>query len=36
VLPYLADQWDDTYEDHWWPERLKKKRAAVPAMAAAS
>jgi alkanesulfonate monooxygenase SsuD/methylene tetrahydromethanopterin reductase-like flavin-dependent oxidoreductase (luciferase family) len=36
VLPYLADQWDDKYEDHWWPERLKKKRAAAPVMAAAS
>jgi hypothetical protein len=36
VLPYLADQWDDKYEDRWWPERLKKKRAAAPAMAAAS
>jgi alkanesulfonate monooxygenase SsuD/methylene tetrahydromethanopterin reductase-like flavin-dependent oxidoreductase (luciferase family) len=33
VLPYLADQWDDTYEDRWWPERLRAKRAA-PAMAA--
>jgi hypothetical protein len=36
VLPYLADQWDDKYEDRWWPERLRKKRAAAPAMAAAS
>jgi alkanesulfonate monooxygenase SsuD/methylene tetrahydromethanopterin reductase-like flavin-dependent oxidoreductase (luciferase family) len=36
VLPYLADQWDDKYEDRWWPERLKKKRAAASAMAAAS
>ena len=36
VLPYLADQWDDKYEDRWWPERLRKKRAATPAMAAAS
>jgi alkanesulfonate monooxygenase SsuD/methylene tetrahydromethanopterin reductase-like flavin-dependent oxidoreductase (luciferase family) len=33
VLPYLADQWDDKYEDRWWPERLRAKRAA-PAMAA--
>jgi hypothetical protein len=32
VLPYLADQWDDKYEDRWWPERLRAKRAA-PAMA---
>jgi alkanesulfonate monooxygenase SsuD/methylene tetrahydromethanopterin reductase-like flavin-dependent oxidoreductase (luciferase family) len=35
VLPYLKDQWDDQYEDRWWPERLRAKRAA-PAMAAAS
>jgi len=33
VLPYLADQWDDKYEDRWWPERLRAKRAA-PAIAA--
>jgi alkanesulfonate monooxygenase SsuD/methylene tetrahydromethanopterin reductase-like flavin-dependent oxidoreductase (luciferase family) len=39
VLPYLADQWDDTYEDRWWPERLRAKRPANAiggAMAAAS
>jgi len=35
VLPHLEGQWDDRYEDRWWPERLKAKRAA-PAMAAAS
>ena len=35
VLPYLTDQWDDQYEDRWWPERLRAKRAA-PVMAAAS
>jgi hypothetical protein len=35
VLPYLKDQWDDRYEDRWWPERLRAKHAA-PAMAAAS
>jgi alkanesulfonate monooxygenase SsuD/methylene tetrahydromethanopterin reductase-like flavin-dependent oxidoreductase (luciferase family) len=29
VLPYLADQWDDKYEDRWWPERLRAKRAAA-------
>jgi hypothetical protein len=28
VLPYLADQWDDKYEDRWWPERLRAKRPA--------
>ena len=39
VLPYLADQWDDKYEDRWWPERLRAKRPAAAiggAMAAAS
>jgi hypothetical protein len=39
VLPYLADQWDDKYEDRWWPERLRAKRPANAiggAMAAAS
>jgi hypothetical protein len=47
VLPYLANQWDDKYEDRWWPERLKSpshpppqagegREGAVPAMAAAS
>jgi hypothetical protein len=39
VLPYLADQWDDKYEDLWWPERLRAKRpvnAIGGAMAAAS
>jgi len=38
VLPHLAPQWDDKYEDRWWPERLRAKRpaAAAPAMAVAS
>ncbi len=38
VLPHLAPQWDDKYEDRWWPERLRAKRPAVatPAMAVAS
>ena len=38
VLPYLAGQWDDAYEDRWWPQRLRGKRAAAAAsaMAAAS
>src|SRR5262249_7223881 len=35
VLPHLAELWDDTYEDRWWPERLKAKRPAA-ALAAAS
>jgi hypothetical protein len=28
VLPYLKDQWDDEYEDRWWPERFAPRRAA--------
>ncbi len=35
VLPHLEGLWDDTYEDRWWPERLRAKRPAA-AMAAAS
>jgi hypothetical protein len=35
VLPHLAGQWDDRYEDRWWPESLRAKRPAA-AMAAAS
>ncbi len=35
VLPYLAGQWDDQYEDRWWPERLRA-RSAAPAGAADS
>ena len=33
VLPSLAGLWE-TYEDRWWPERLRSKRPAA-AMAAA-
>jgi len=33
VLPYLKDQWDDKYEDRWWPERLKAKRPAAAKLA---
>ena len=39
VLPHLAALWDDTYEDRWWPERLRVKRPVAgtsAAMAAAS
>ena len=32
VLPHLAGQWDDRYEDRWWPERLRTKRP-MPAVA---
>jgi hypothetical protein len=35
VLPHLKNLWDDQYEDHWWPERLRAKRPAR-AMATAS
>mgnify|MGYP003341760622 CR=1 FL=1 len=35
MLPHLAPQWDDKYEDRWWPERLRSKRPAA-AMAAAT
>jgi alkanesulfonate monooxygenase SsuD/methylene tetrahydromethanopterin reductase-like flavin-dependent oxidoreductase (luciferase family) len=35
VLPHLEGQWDDEYEDRWWPERLRAKRPAA-AVAAAS
>jgi len=34
VLPHLAPLWDDTYEDRWWPERLRGKRPAAGAAAA--
>ncbi len=35
VLPHLKDQWDDQYEDRWWPARLEAKRRTL-GMAAAS
>jgi alkanesulfonate monooxygenase SsuD/methylene tetrahydromethanopterin reductase-like flavin-dependent oxidoreductase (luciferase family) len=35
VLPHLAPQWDDEYEDRWWPERLRAKRPAAAAASAA-
>jgi hypothetical protein len=28
VKPHLADIWDDQWENHWWPERLKAKKQA--------
>jgi len=36
VLPHLEDFWDDQWEDRWWPERLKTRRSALAAAAAAS
>jgi len=26
VMPHLRDLWDDQWENHWWPERLRGKR----------
>ncbi|MGD9892046.1 MAG: LLM class flavin-dependent oxidoreductase [Dehalococcoidia bacterium] len=26
VLPHVRDIWDDEWENHWWPERLRAKR----------
>jgi len=31
VLPDLQDLWDDQWEDHWWPERLRAPRPVVAA-----
>jgi hypothetical protein len=30
VLPGLRDAWDDGWENHWWPERLRQGDAAAP------
>ena len=27
VKPHFRDMWDDEWENHWWPERLKAKEA---------
>lgn len=35
VMPHLAPLWDDTYEDRWWPERLRTGHPET-ALAAAS
>jgi len=36
VLPALRDVWDDEgWVNHWWPERLRQRAAAVPAGIAA-
>jgi alkanesulfonate monooxygenase SsuD/methylene tetrahydromethanopterin reductase-like flavin-dependent oxidoreductase (luciferase family) len=32
VLPHVRDIWDDEWTNHWWPEKLRAKRA-LPAMA---
>jgi len=31
VYPALRDTWDDRWENHWWPERLRAKRQLVGA-----
>jgi hypothetical protein len=32
VLPALRDIWDDEgWENHWWPERLRKAREPLGA-----
>ncbi|QRK09726.1 LLM class flavin-dependent oxidoreductase [Archangium violaceum] len=28
VLPHVRDLWDDQWENHWWPEKLRGKRNA--------
>ena len=28
VLPHVHDMWDDEWENHWWPEKLKAKAPA--------
>ena len=29
VLPHVHDMWDDEWENHWWPEKLKTKAPAA-------
>jgi alkanesulfonate monooxygenase SsuD/methylene tetrahydromethanopterin reductase-like flavin-dependent oxidoreductase (luciferase family) len=31
VMPFLRDLWDDKWENHWWPARLRGKRQGVMA-----
>jgi alkanesulfonate monooxygenase SsuD/methylene tetrahydromethanopterin reductase-like flavin-dependent oxidoreductase (luciferase family) len=31
VLPALQDVWDDQWEDHWWPEKLRTPRPVAAA-----
>ena len=26
VMPHLHDIWDDEWDNHWWPEKLRGKR----------
>ena len=32
VLPKIRNVWPDTWENHWWPERLRTPRAAPRAL----
>ena len=29
VLPHVHDMWDDEWENHWWPEKLKTRAPAA-------
>ena len=29
VLPHIHDTWDDEWENHWWPEKLKTRAPAA-------
>ena len=28
VLPHIRNIWDDDWENHWWPEKLKTSAPA--------
>ena len=34
VMPGVRDLWDDQWENHWWPQRLRAKRDLRQAAAA--
>jgi alkanesulfonate monooxygenase SsuD/methylene tetrahydromethanopterin reductase-like flavin-dependent oxidoreductase (luciferase family) len=36
VIPRLRPLWEDEWEDHWWPERLRGGRALAPSAVAPS
>jgi alkanesulfonate monooxygenase SsuD/methylene tetrahydromethanopterin reductase-like flavin-dependent oxidoreductase (luciferase family) len=29
VMPYLADMWDDEWDNQWWPQKIRGPRRAV-------
>lgn len=35
VLPHLQKMWEDKWENHWWPKRLRNRVTKRPAMATA-